>query len=270
MAGLMYFLPDLYTQHIVRGGELSHALLEKRGVAEVLADRLTTDLTSVFDLRIRGPGGYCGAMIVPLPNCGTAPPRLTYEPTMQDWSPGWDEKQLWIGVDQSARPTPADLVRRERTTGYDVELADGQLWHVPVIRRPGGSTNLPRTIRFGPEERMAMQIERRYEAIWNDMAPALELLCGEGGEVEVEPFVKLAIRVLGVNYRYGLQEQNVLQLVSSTSWQAILEAAIDWPLVETKIAELEKKRGPAAPSPAASTPPGPPADSPSTAPATQS
>ncbi|MBL9125834.1 MAG: hypothetical protein JNG90_19490 [Planctomycetaceae bacterium] len=270
MAGVMYFLPDVYTAQLVRGREISRALLASRGLDEVLADRRTIDLTSVFDLTRRGPGDRCGAMLVPLPNSGEAPARMMYEPEFQEWQPGWDPQQLWLGRDRSEAVTPGGLARTQQFRGYDVELADGQVWHVPIVRRPGGSTELPRAIRFGAPGMMELSIEQQYQALWHDLLPALEFLCSEGGRVELEPLVSLAIRVLGVNYRFGLQEQNLLQLVDTTNWQRILEAAIDWPLVEEKIAELQKKTSEESPLPAESMPPGPPAGSPTIAPATPS
>lgn len=271
MAGLLYFLPDVYTQQLVRGDALSVALLRERGLDEVLADRLTTDLTSVYDLRGRGPGGRCGSMIVPLPNSGSAPPRMTFEPDCQAWEP-WDEDKLWIGRDLSAAPTPADLARRQCMVGYDVALADGQRWHVPVVRRWGDTTQLPRTLKFDAGGAMRAAIRPEYRELFEAMEPAIELLCGAGGEqtIDIEPFVRLAIRVLGVNYRYGLAEQNVLGLVDTTNWQAVLEAAVDLPLVEEALRRAEKKTASAAASERSSTPPGRPADSPATPPATAS
>lgn len=264
MAGLMYFVPDVTAAQLARDNVLSSALLKSRGLDEVLSDRMTRDLTAVFDLTTRGPGDLCGAMIIPLPNNGDAPPRMMYEPTCQDWYPDKDPKQLWIGRDKSLPPLPAELERSQRTAGYDVKLKDGQLWHVPIVRRPGGSSELPRSVRFDAQDKLILQIERRYEAIWNDMAAAVDLLCGFGGNVELEPYIKLAIRVLGINYRFGVREQNVYELVDSNNWQDILEAAIDWPLIAEKQAEAQKKRALAEATAAGSTPPGQPAGSPTT------
>lgn len=271
MAGLMYFLPDVYTQQLLSGTQISRALLEARGLADVLADRLSTERTSVFDLLREGPGGRCGAMIVPLPNSGAPPVRLMFEPHFQDWIVPFAEDQYWIGLDRSERPRPEDLERMQICQGYPVELADGQRWHVPVIRRPDDSTQLPRSVQFDAAGRMRTVLVDRYREMWQAMAPAVEFFCAPGEHsAELEAMIRLAIRVLGVNYRYSLAEQNVLGLVDTTNWQAVLEAAIDWPLVEERLAAAEKKSGLPAASPPASTPPGCAEDCRATVPAMES
>jgi hypothetical protein len=267
MAGLIYFLPDIYSHQLAAGRLLSHAILAERGIDKALADCPLRDQSTLIDLPGRGPDQRCGMLLVPLPNHGRWPVRLGYMPDCQVWRPAYpdDPAKLWIGYDISERPTPEDLRRRnELVAGYDRTLGDGQSWHVPVVRRPVvGTTHLPCSIEFDSAGRARCTIKDAYREIWERMGYYCEA-AAEKREVDIAEAVKFAIDILSLNYRVSIVENNVLGIVDAANWSEIIRAAMDEPwLLDVARAEAEKKR----PDPGANTTPGCEDSHPTTGPA---
>ncbi|MDA7978184.1 MAG: hypothetical protein MPJ50_05370 [Pirellulales bacterium] len=125
-----------------------------------------------------------------------------------------------------ARPTLHD--------GYLLPLK-GQQWQIPVIRRPDGTTSLPRDMKldFANPKQATETIAAEYEEIWADTAEAIDWLEGFNHDPPtvppMGPAIHLCVRALGLNYRYGIAEQNLLSLANSQTYPAILSALADFP-----------------------------------------
>jgi hypothetical protein len=96
-------------------------------------------------------------------------------------------------------------------------------------------------------------IKPAYEAFWRETAEVATWFW-DGVEPDRGRALELAIRALGINYRVGRAEQNVLRIVDRDSLLLVLAAAVDAP----SQGDAPKK------SLAPSASPGLPADSPIT------
>jgi hypothetical protein len=188
----------------------------------------------VAELPHVGPGKLCGCLLAPHTADGDVG-RLGFFPDAQDWQPTIrGEQACWIGRDRDQATTPQSLRRRRPLVrGYDVELADGQLWHVPVVRSPGDGTNLPCHLVMtagGLEER----VKQEYAALFDDFEPVAKVFF-LGGTLPRPAGCDLARRALAVNYRLGWDELNRLALLDSENWKEILRAAVNVPLWEDSV-----------------------------------
>lgn len=271
MATPIYFFPRVPIKELILNDRLNAARLAKYDLAEILGD-LTAQQVSKQDLTGAGPGEASGAMITVNPG-GKAPQRMGYVPQFQTWTKVRIEPELWIGVDKEYPPGPQDLARPRLIPGHNVPLADGHDYVIPVIRGVRGDTGLPEDMFRGPDGEFAREIKPAYRQLWEDTQPVWDFLYGdagaaEPGSMEYPDVLDLAVRFVGINYRYGAAEQAVLRLIDSTAdtWQAVFHAVVDGPFLEMAIEAQKKSES----QPAADTPssgPGPPDASPSTDPA---
>lgn len=162
---------------------------------------------------------------------GAAPDWLGYFPQRQTWTqlgPG-----VWIGVDDHLPPTPADLVRRKTFAGHAVTLADGREWLIPVVRRPGGSTNLPQRLGWDfATKKFGATLDERYRDVWERTAEAVDVFFNRektGGSITLERACELAVDALRLNYRIGPAEASLLGLLDTTNWEQALGAVVDLP-----------------------------------------
>jgi len=290
MAPPLYFLPKISRAQLAAGGIISREILRLRGLEAALADVQRADRDcALFDLTGPGPGGHSGCLLVACPGAGRDPgPRAHYAPDLQEWrevqkGEGGREKGdgggLWIGLDRDLPPAPADLERRRVLPGYEVTLA-GQSWTVPVIRDPQGGTGLPRDWTVAGDQ-VLETVKPGYRAAWEHAAETVALYFDPAAAAALPRLraVELCIEALGVNYRVGVHEQNLLGLVDSENWLSVLAAAADVPgyldlyrAAQQKKTELNANTNSPGPGPAAaaSGSPGPAGCGPGTAPAAES
>jgi len=205
-----------------------NAALAERGLIETFADVPYVDITQ-NEVPGVGPGGKSGVIITYKSPKTDVPHRLGYRADEQEWHPIGDGSLLWIGYLKHDPPTAADMERRKTFTGYEIELADGcGKWLVPICRRPDGSSELPRDMYWDAAGRKVTPVKKAYDAIWQDTAPALGWF-HDSEPVDEEAALKLAIRVIALNYRYGVLEHNILRYIDSTNYLTIVSAAIDYP-----------------------------------------
>ena len=264
----VYFLPNLTKEQLAPGERLDHSVLRARGIGDVFADCDFRDVL-INQPSGLGPGQHSGLYLCYLvPGTGAIPDRTGFYPDEQEWHQVGDGELVWIGVTKASPPTAADLVRKRVFHGYYVTLADAENWAVPVIRRPDGSTQLPCDMIFDAAGNVVEPIKRQYVEYWDETAEVAEWFFGEKG-FDVSGFSKsralrLAIRALGLNYRYGVNEQNIVRAIDTMNWVSVLASTVDL----SKALELvEKKSAPATVAEPLNTSPGQPVDSPTTDPA---
>lgn len=246
MSQPIYFLPGVATAQLVDNGQFNRRVLAANGLAEIFVDVKAEDASYQ---ELSGPGGKSGMFLcyqtpqeratvgIPL---GAKLPRITgYAPEEQDWEQL--SERLWIGVDKNERPCGNDLKRKRQYAGYDIELADGCTWTVPVIRRQDGSTELPVDMSFGSDGRLAEVIKDAYRQIWNDTESIAECyFSGNFTGVDKSKAFDIAIRALGLNYRFGHAEQRITKAVDSTNYFDILSLVVDYPRFMA-VRAMEKK-----------------------------
>lgn len=287
MAAPLYFFARRALGDVVRDDRYLPSALRAVGLEETFADVRSIGQTTITELVGRGPGDASGVIVSILPATGEVPKRIAYAPDFQAWRQAGPD--LWIGIDREQPPTPDDLVRstgrrmagerhvRPPHAGYELELADGHRWTVPIIRRPaiverfgGALTSLPMDVGWDAEGKFCETIKPQYQALWEETGAICDLFFDAEGrirrgefEIDVETGLRWCLRLLSLNYRYSRHEHNLLHAIDKENVFVVLGLAVDTPLVRELLgAGAEKKSSPA---PArVSMSPGSTADSPAT------
>jgi hypothetical protein len=225
------------------------------------------ELQPCYELSGNGPGGLAGCML-----CYQTPdgrmPRAWGNKLIDSlpWSPVGDGSLLWIAIDPADPPRPDELARPRRCRGYEIELGDSQKWHVPVIRRPDGSSLLPSAFSRDTAGRRIEKLRAEFTAHFEAFRGVAEWMYGgmPPAALDRDPFIDLAVRAIGINYRFGWNEQEQLGLIGNDNYLTILAAAVDLPAFNATVEAQKKSSGQQSET---SISPGPPAESPVTHPA---
>lgn len=241
MAQPLYFLPDINRAQVYPGNKLTRSVIEGRGLLDVFSDCLGVNQAGVADVAGRGPGGMSGTILHYQSPVTDIPGRIGFYPDEQDWHAVGDGSGYWIGLSKASPPTPNDLRRPVFHAGYQWVLGDGSEWTIPVIRRPDGTTNLPCDMIWDAAGVVQSPIKRAYERYWQDseiVADYVFQTAGKDGELQVSRALELAVQAIGINYRFGRAEQNILRLVDTTNFADVLFLSVDFP----KFSELVQKK----------------------------
>jgi hypothetical protein len=278
----LYFLPKVTQCQLNPEGKLNRSLLASRGLGDQFADVLTVPQdAALFELAGVGPGGNSGCILSALPPSKEPPLRTGFYPDFQRWTefegPGGP---VWIGLDTEHPTTAADLARPKQFDGHTIELG-GQQWTIPIIRDPLGGTSLPRDWIVGNDGLVAERIKETYVDLWSGFTSVVDLFYNPADPAPAGAFrcdrseaMRRCLQAIGLNYRVGRFEQNLLSIVDAENWSSVLAAAVDlYTFWEVYRQAQEKKRDRDAAILLASrqgptdAPSGPPEDSPVTGPA---
>lgn len=239
MAQPLYFLPGITRATLAPGGKLVRSILRARGLADVFDDvGVGREDFGTNDLAGRGPGNKSGLILFYQRSDGAIPRRAGYYPAEQEWTEVNDG--LWIGVDTDDPPTAADLARKKQYGGYTLELANGERWLVPVIRRPDGTTELPTDMLWNEAGLLVEPLKDRYRSYWDESAEVCSWFFDNQDGFDKAKALTLAVRALGLNYRYGRAEQNIIRAVDTETFMTVLAATVDLPKVN-EMSDAEKK-----------------------------
>jgi hypothetical protein len=259
MSAPLYFLPGIRLSGFAPDrGKLSRSLLAARGLAEAWSDVEQLDDVAYCEITGRGPDGGPGLVVSALPVAGREPPRrVGYYPdeTAIRWTLA--REGLWLAVDDHFPVAPSDVARRKQFPGHPVELADGQEWIVPVVRRglKKGVPALPERMGWDAHGQFGMVLDPRYGVLWERTEKLMEYFGTGEHSMSYADAAELDLDFLGLNYRIGKVEATALGLLDTTNWEKILWAALDGPTIDKAMAAVEaaKKNGVAPPSPPSST-----------------
>jgi len=163
--------------------------------------------------------------------------------------PGQD---LYVGYWRDHKPGPQDLARPQRIDGYEVQLADGHSWLIPLVRRfdvPTLSTvsQLPCYMELGEDGKWHRgQVLAVHAHLWNVTEPVANALLGEyveeeSREISDEAIFAAVVALLGANYVVGPAELSLIQaLTNEARTHAAVMAACDW-LTFMQWSDLQKK-----------------------------
>lgn len=241
MLNFLYFVPQLLRQDVTR------ERVTTAGLGDVFRDRLSQDdiankgRLAIADV-MHGPGGHTGTILYPLP---TVPAEdeadgIGYYQDRQQWlhvpvagTPGY-----WLGWDPANLPTPEALQRDFIVSGYTETLADGRQWECPIIRRAQGAMNLPDVWGL-VDGKVVSRVKPAWQWAW-DLSGEIwdQYVNGESASREVA--YAWCAKLLSINYRVGLQELTVMNVLGSDEASEILRNAIAGPLIE-KMREEQKK-----------------------------
>lgn len=250
MSQPLYFLPGVYRQQLVSGGELSRAILNERGIGDTFADVRAGEFYAC-DVE-GGPGGKSGLMLAYQTPKGQIPQHTKYVARLQEWSESYDGK-VWIGVEIANPPAADDLVRRSTYRGYELDIGKRR-FEVPIIRRVDDSSELPRDMFFDAKGNLVEPIKAAYRKYWDDSSEVSDwFFAGTWSDKNKSKALLLAVQALSLNYRYTLLEHNALRFVDAESFMSVLMATVDVPHAKA-LEEAEKKTE--SPSAAENTTPG--------------
>lgn len=217
MGGFLYFIPGV------------QAVNEK-----VLRDKGLGDRLSVFtSMQVQaGPGEKAGMLVrANVPESAASKERKTrfgYYPDEQEWS---EVNGIWVGITKANPPGPEDLARDELESGYDVELNDGNTWHIPSARA------FTKVLTVGPDGAIHAESLPKYEAFSRKAERLFALYYGCSSPEERDDLLKeisaldmfsLCVDAIAVNYRVGTAEVSLLKLLTTRNWWAVSRAVVDF------------------------------------------
>ncbi len=236
MSQFLYYIP---------GGTGHGADLDDFGISHV-GDGCTVDMRGVNG----GPDKDVGFIAKPV-----GEGKLGYYPDEQTWWPVFkrgDEPPVWLGMYTDAPPAPRELLKKHPVNGVDLELGDGNVWHVPEVMDLFGAPKLPIRYQLDPQGRETQTIMPRYidaaEKVeahrhwwWNETQRQRR------GETEnlyrrnVEDLIETCVAVLSVNYRVTRAEVMALGLLTTdTRWRIIEIAFGHWREIVAKAQEASE------------------------------
>jgi len=153
------------------------------------------------------------------------------------------KSDAWFGIDKENPPGPKDLERAKMKESYPVELSDGNIWLVPIIRNVDGSTELEKRLEHDGDSWIEVGVRAEHEALFTRASEIWEqfiapLLVPEEEDAEATEDADIAITLgdgwdfavdaLALNYRISVAEISMLGLFDSDTATSAVMAAIDW------------------------------------------
>jgi len=192
-----------------------------------------------------GPDGI-GGVVIARSGVGAS---IGYYPEKQTWAQSLCGK-YWVGAENANRPGPKDLEREDSIGGHPVILGDGGEWLVPIARAFPEGTRLPQSLIFGPEGKVLARVGEKYARLWadaervwrdfwNDSVPRGEEPKEKHVYLNYSEQMEIALQALGLNYRLGKDEANLLGILGTDNLISILGALIDMPAISAVLLEME-------------------------------
>lgn len=241
MAQPLYFLPGLDTSALVVNGKLSRDVLRERGIADVFADVITCPGDGGASNISKGPDNRSGCILYyGRGSDGNAPQLSGYHPHGQTWHRINDG--LYIGLANDSPPTPEDMRRKKQIPGIAWEL-NGADWLIPIIRRYDGSTELPRAMVWGADGAIQEPVRAEYMDRWEKASEIADwLFAGTWRDEYKGRALAYCVEMgLGINYRFGRNEQNLLRVIDVESFLVVLAALVDYHR-SMRMVDAQKKR----------------------------
>jgi hypothetical protein len=222
MRRFLYFLPG--------HPGANAALLGKLG----LLDRFSDDGSTLIDhCIIAETGGPAGEDVGAQAGCIIAAgiERPTYARDTQRWI---DCDNFWVAI-EDLPPLPQDLERARGIAGYDLPLGpEGQIWRVPLVlawnrQAMRHDPHVPTHLAF-EKGKVVHRISRRHQPIVDVAQRVLDAALAaytEQRDVVLPNGFEAAARLLGVNYRIGVEELSLLEAIDEPAAQRILSLSID-------------------------------------------
>jgi hypothetical protein len=232
-----------YSIYIPRGSGPPAAILERVGLADLLVPG--DSLPLVHDIVDRGPDGGSGVILT---WGGPGAPRLGHHPEYQVWDPAPPAGSLpggryWYGFEPANPPRPCDLLRTEqcRLPGFDLSLADGNLWTMPNAIR------LPHRFVLDPAGEEIREVKADFLEVYTRAMEIFELIGAHLRATDPDPLPGPRIRdylawMLGRNYRVNRDLCYRLKLWDDQNWFGAAEATVDF-LALARIEDDVKKKG---------------------------
>lgn len=180
----------------------------------------------------KGPDGGSGVLLYAMPVSGEKPFSLRYKPDLQTWV---DCGTHWLGMNNEQKPEPDGLLRKKTLNSYRYTLADGREWMCPKIRR-GGMPLVPAWWKMN-QGLFTLEVKTEFVDIWNESE---SWSLGIRSISYPEAFSICAL-CLGLNYRMGVNEISMLNMLDMETSRDVILAALD---EQFFIDQLAQKKSP--------------------------
>lgn len=162
------------------------------------------------------------------------------------------ETGAWFGYLKANRPVPSDLLREETLEGYNVRLADGNEWVIPIARyvlSNDDSSPLPKSMRYNGGKWEPGNVLPMYQKFFEDACKVWDVISDEktAGKFDVSTECDLSATAIGFNYRISATEISALGLIDTRNQLAIVKAIVDWPMLEEAKKKLDTEDSNSAP-----------------------
>lgn len=144
------------------------------------------------------------------------------------------DDELSISWTSDTPPGPAELDNGNplRLQCVPLELADGNVWQIPIVRDISDSFLPTDLIRDRKTGELLSPIKREYESLWHETEFFFDLkwkhLQSGRASVADSRAVAFCTELLGLRYRFCDATQAALRVLDSTNVQQIIEAALSW------------------------------------------
>jgi hypothetical protein len=261
-----YFLPGVTKEQVAPDDRIDREKLYPVGLREALADVHKVPAHATVANVQRGPSGVGGVVIAPVLK-HRGPPSVIYDGKLQVWEPAAGG-EYFIGVlasqfDGQQPVVPQDLERWESVGGVDVLDDGGRAWSVPIARAPHRGSPygfLPQSYTLDPDTGdVAEHLVPSYGWLWelsgivrdwylSQQEPPDDATPEEKAKHAPRPFKELVrhtVKLLGVNYRVGVAELNLLHkmgvaLLTQRTVHLVCRSSYGW---ETLEQARKKKHG---------------------------
>jgi hypothetical protein len=239
MRRFLYYLPGLSgcNPRLLAERGLIDRFTRGMGIASGLIEHC---ITGVND----GPAGS-GVIVAP----GAQPPDELFTHRIDGGTPWTEFQNFWLAFEDM--PGPDDLLRPLGIRGYELELADGHTWSVPLIHKwdPAKlmhTPNLPRSMAprldpHGGKYLMQNKVRAEYQGV-DGLAEKIFAGFVAGESLTAEQAFEYSAKVLAVNYRIGMEEAGLLGIFDETRMVQALGTCIDYYAMR-KQAEIELTAG---------------------------
>lgn len=272
MATPVYFISGHKADSLFPGERVDRDVLRKLGLADLWRDTLAERSVDWMATEWSGantPSNRPGMFVSALPVESHRPPRTVTKFDDGSWQWVAGANDVWLGIDTLAPVKPEDVERRNQYKGHWVELADGNEWLIPVIRRPAwgqktiktddgeeqlvdgfleGVPRLSQIMTMDPATRKVTRSIRPVDQrIWDWSATFYGVVYDDGHNkkrtmpTDDDSFA-FAATLLAMNYRVGLAEINAWQLFEERCLIKVIQAAMDLPWIEAQDEATTQKK----------------------------
>jgi hypothetical protein len=176
-------------------------------------------------------------------------PRIEYDPARQKWNESGEFRGLWVGCWLDDMPGPETLQRERTIAGYNMKLGDGNTWAIPLVRELSGGTRLPQASRMNPRGTLISEtaaeyrdFEKQINQFWAALAFHLGLSEIQAVSLTTAQMFKLACCAISQNYRIGMDETGLLELLDSETMEEVILHCVDKPRLEDMIKKIRDTR----------------------------
>jgi hypothetical protein len=243
MATFAYHFPGL-TGEYAQADDLPGGLLDRCGLERIL------DGASIETHSGQPAGLPAGLTIIVQPTHGSTGKPIDIagagEIVWTERAGEDDQITHYVGHDPNHHPRPADLARPRHVRGIPCTLRDGAEWLIPIIHWQRGSeieTTLPKILHVDRQGNPTLKRTPEYADVCETARRIFDAtITGESWPFSELDTMKFNADLLSVNYRIGVMETAILELLDSASMMDPILIAVASVALEQEHA-AQKKTG---------------------------